>query len=140
MNLLCASSKKQTDSEREPYRLTKEQYVRRCLAPVCPNFLAEVRVFQQDNAGPHASAEEYFSKKGVGFLQGWPPRSPQLNPIETLWSLLQARVSEHHPQSREELVDAIEKEWDAIPQSTVDKLVLSFPARLRDCVKRKGLI
>lgn len=126
------------NDNRAQYRLTKQQYVRRCLSPVIPFLLDGNAVFQQDGAGAHVSGEAFVECKGVEFLKNWPPRSPQLNPIETLWAILQERVAQHHPRNREELVQTVRAEWDAVSSKTVDALVLSFSKRLKSCIAEKG--
>jgi hypothetical protein len=40
--------------------------------------------------------------------------------------------------SRDQLRAAIQAAWDEIPQSTIDKLVLSFEGRAERCVAAKG--
>src|SRR2546423_4797939 len=44
-------------------------------------------IFMQDNAPYHSSKlyREYFEKKQLSIME-WPPYSPDLNPIENLWS------------------------------------------------------
>ena len=68
----------------------------------------------------------------------WPPRSPDLNPIETMWSIVAREVDLRGPIERSELVKFVREEWDKIPQSTVDALVLSFGKRMRECAKKDG--
>ena len=48
----------------------------------------------------------------------WPARSPDINPIEHAWDLLQAAVSARpvQPASLQELRTALMEEWAAVPQ------------------------
>ena len=49
-------------------------------------------VFQQDNARPHCRSALYLGKRGVKVLD-WPARSPDLSPVETIWSWLRREVA-----------------------------------------------
>src|SRR6476660_9887893 len=60
--------------------------------------------FQQDNAPQHTSrlAYRWFHNHGVNQLD-FPPYSPDLNPIENLWSILKARVEARLARTMEEV-------------------------------------
>ena len=44
--------------------------------------------FQQDNAPSHTSKEELNILKDIKSLKFWPPNSPELSPIEKVWSFI----------------------------------------------------
>jgi len=111
-------------------------YVRKCLSP-CVNELKH-KIFMQDGARAHIAGEAYLRKRNVEVLPDWPPRSPDLNPIETIWGRLQAKVSENGPTNEQELAEMWEREFYALDQAEIDALVRSFPHRLRECVRRNG--
>ena len=70
----------------------------------------------------------------------WPANSPDLNPIEHLWSYLKRRLAEYPepPASITELWQRAEKEWEAIPLSVCQKLIESMPGRVAVVLKAKG--
>lgn len=117
-------------------------YIDTCLRPVLLPIVRVHRdaVFQQDGARVHTSRVtlSFLGCKGVHFMENWPPRSPQLNPIENLWALVQRKVSECGPTDSEELTAFVLQCWAAFPQEMVDTLVLSFAARCAQCVERGG--
>ncbi len=123
----------------KPYRLTAEQYVRRCLPKIVDHVKENGLEFVQDGAGPHAaqSTMSYLERKEVKTAE-WPPRSPDLNPIETLWAWMQPLVSHKHPQTFEDLCVAVKEVFDEIPQHRIDGLVESFDVRLQRCIDVKG--
>ena len=63
-------------------------------------------VFMDDNARPHRArvATVYLEREEVDRMN-WPARSPDINPIEHVWDILQRRISARlvQPQTREDL-------------------------------------
>jgi transposase len=97
-------------------------------------------VLMQDGARAHQSAKtlDWLTKKKVSVLSAWPPRSCDLNPIEDLWSIVQYQVDLRGPTNCEELIKFWTDCWEAIPQATVDRLVLSFTKRCEACLSAGG--
>ena len=128
-----------------PGRLTGATYKRHCLFALFAHLKAkgipvDEVILQYDGDTTHGTEEclHYLKTKGIEILPLWPPRSPDLSPIENLWGIIQKRVDSHGPSDADELYAFIEKEWEAIPQSEVDKLIASFRRRCRKCVQKKG--
>ena len=71
-------------------------------------------------------------------LNNWPPNSPDLSPIENVWSTVQNLVDEYNPSTKEKLIKTVRKAWLKLPQNYIDDSVLSFDARLKSCVANKG--
>ena len=95
--------------------------------------------FMHDNDPKHTSAlvKDWLKKNGIRILQ-WPSSSPDLNPIENFWDVLEDRVKKHHPKNKEELALVLMEEWDKIELPVLVKLVRSVPSRLNECIKMKG--
>ena len=76
----------------------------------------------------------------VKVLEGWPAKSPDLNPIEQIWADINRRVSNYRKQadSLETLKKYVEDEWNAIPLSTINNYVLSFKNKAARCRKNGG--
>ncbi|KAJ6244151.1 transposable element-related [Anaeramoeba flamelloides] len=50
-------------------------------------------IFQQDGARPHTSKKSMdYLQYRCNVLSPWPPNSPDLNPIENLWSIMDKRL------------------------------------------------
>ncbi len=99
-------------------------------------FPEEPWIFQQDNDPKHTSnkVQAYLAKKNFQVLD-WPSQSPDLNPIENLWSYLDRKMKHRQPNSEKELVQMIKDEWGMIPNEYLEELVLSMPR----CCQAKDL-
>lgn len=129
---IIEAKKKKSDSEDERLRLTSETYIR--LISPCVNDLASTgKIFMQDGAACHTAKRtmQYLERKRIPVLQGWPAKSPDMNPIERVWAILQARVAARNPDSVEDLKKAIAQEWAALDQDTIDRVVRGFDSRVR---------
>lgn len=96
-------------------------------------------IFQQDCDPKHTSgkAKEYFKKNEVNVLE-WPPQSPDLNPIEHVWSHLKVALGPHRSTSKSDMKEKVKKAWDDILPSVTEKLVLSMPKRLEAVIIANG--
>lgn len=75
-----------------------------------------------DNAPPHRAklVQEYLQAEGVERLH-WPANSPDLNPIEKMWDMLQRAVARQRPPPADldDLRVALTQEWDSLPMQNV---------------------
>ena len=104
--------------DKEGFRLTTETYKRKVLqGGVMQALEAQGNVFMQDGAAAHTSKAtlDYLRRKNITVLDGWPARSPDLNPMERLWAIMQPRVSAHCPRTIDDLAAAVQTECDRLP-------------------------
>ena len=98
------------------------------------------RVFQQDSAPAHTcrAVKNWLTTNGVQVLE-WPGNSPDLNPIENLWSIMKRHVRLYHPRNMQELLYYIKRVWcQEISKELCQKLVRSMPNRLKTVKNSKG--
>ncbi|KAK3525669.1 hypothetical protein QTP70_004315 [Hemibagrus guttatus] len=100
-------------------------------------------LFQQDNAQCHKAkmVQEWFDKQNNQFeVLTWPPNSPDLNPIQHLWDVLdkQVRSMEAPPHNLEDLKDLLLPPWCQTPQHTFRDLEESMPRWVRAVLAAKG--
>lgn len=61
----------------------------------------------------------------------WPPQSPDLNPIENLWAILDNRVEKTSVTNKQTYFAALEKAWNDLDPQHLKNLVESMPKRLQ---------
>ncbi len=99
--------------------------------------------FQQDNA-PCNKAQiisDWFLEHYNEFtLLKCPPQSPDLNPIEHLWDVVEREIliMDVQPTNLQQLCDAIMSIWTKISEECFQHLVESMPRRIKTVLKAKG--
>lgn len=96
-------------------------------------------VFQQDNDPKHTSrvAKLYFQENNIEMLK-WPPQSPDLNPIEHLWAILDQKIPISARNNINTFWDALQRQWELLPNEIISNLVASMPNRIKAVKESKG--
>ena len=111
------------------------------LIETAENHFGKEWFLQQDNARPHTSrfSREQLIEMNVEVLPGWPPYSPDLNVIETIWAIMKYRVGRKNPKSIEELKIIVRTVWYELSFETINKLIDSMPERCRKVIENGGM-
>jgi hypothetical protein len=121
------------------YQQTLEEFLLPCAARIGGNRW----IVMQDNASIHASAStrHWLAIRHIRMLP-WPARSPDLNPMENVWSAMSSIVCEGGRQlsTREELKTAILAAWARISAEYRHKLYNSMNKRLQAVINNGGMI
>lgn len=67
-----------------------------------------------------------------------PSYSPDLNPMENLWSYLDRKVKNANVKTLAGLKKTLSREWKAMPWAEIRKSVDSMPDRLQECIALNG--
>ncbi|CAH1991692.1 unnamed protein product [Acanthoscelides obtectus] len=101
--------------------MNAQRYIHEVLEPHLLPYLDTLAdpTFQQDNARPHVARVtiDFFQHNDVTLLP-WPPRSPDLSPIEHVWDMMGRRLLnlQRPPQTLEALREELVVAWNEIPQ------------------------
>lgn len=93
-----------------------------------------------DHAKQHDSKATQAAIKAMGMQlePGYPPQSYDLNPIEKAWGLLVGNLVGCRARTFKGFKAAIVHAWEAVGQSSINKLMESWGQRVRECEERQG--
>ncbi|GFX43301.1 transposable element Tcb1 transposase [Trichonephila clavipes] len=98
-------------------------------------------IFQQDKVLPHGAriVQRFFVNHQIELLP-WPARSPDLSPIENMWSMVAQRLAQiTYPASTpDQLWQRVEAAWSAVPQEHIQSLFESMPRRVAAVISNNG--
>jgi transposase len=96
-------------------------------------------IFQQDNDPKHTSRlmKEYFMENNINVLE-WPAQSPDLNPIEHIWSWMKQQLSQIGIKDKADLKNKLMALWKEIPPDLLKNVVNSMTKRISAVISAKG--
>lgn len=96
-------------------------------------------IYQQDNDPKHTAihTREFFAQNKVRVMK-WPSQSPDLNPIENVWSEINRLTKDRNITTKLKCWEFFQEAWSKIQTSFLEKLVDSMPKRCADVIKAKG--
>lgn len=103
--------------------------------------------FQHDGAPAHKSAQpctflaQTFGPRIIGYggQQEWPPRSPDLTPLDFfLWGFLKSKVYERESTSQADLVNRIMMACRSVTPTMLRKLQPEVLKRFQYCISAEG--
>lgn len=120
-------------------RFMYRQILIRQMRPSGRELIGDDFILAQDNDPKHTSVicRNYLRNQNIRTLN-WPAQSPDLNPIENLWSELDRRMRKRRCNSEEELFEEVKRNWYLLDAEYLQKLISSMPKRCADVVAARG--
>ena len=106
-------------------------------------------LFMQDNAPCHKSTcvLEFLAENHIPIME-WPPQSPDLNPIENLWTELKVRFHQrflelfNHPskslEARYRYSEGLQEVWYSQGMELIEALIESMPRHCQAVIEAQG--
>lgn len=96
-----------------------------------------------DHARQHTAKKSQAAMEAMGMklLDGFPPQSWDLNIIENCWGILENKLSSmpgRKPTTIRGWRERVQRAWESISQSTINKLVDSLTQRVEDIKEGEG--
>ncbi|GFS95977.1 transposable element Tcb1 transposase [Trichonephila clavipes] len=123
--------------------LNSQSYISEVLEPVVLPYLQGLAtaIFQKDNARPHVArnAQRFFVNPQIELFP-WTARSPDLLPIENMWSMFDQRLTQITPPAAtpDQLWQRVEAAWSAVPQEHIQSLFESMQRRVAAVISNNG--
>ena len=123
--------------------LNAQRYQTEVLAPVVVPFIRTHphMILMQDNATSHSAraTRQYLSANNVQVMD-WPARSPDLNPIEHVWDLLDRRLrnARNPPQTVAALRQEVVRQWNLLAQNEIRRYIGSMRRRCQAVIQAEG--
>lgn len=133
------------------------ELLRDYVIPSIKDQLGDYFIYMQDNASIHnsknlkkkenegESVSKLLNELNIELLD-WPPLSPDMNPVENVWSLLSAAVKERLnklktlPKNKKQMWGVIKKCWTQLDNQKVINIYNSVENRLKEVKSKKGKI
>ena len=95
----------------------------------------------QDLSPIHTSraVTEWLQRNNVLTMDDWPPKGPDMNPVENIWAEL-VRLSDQQPppSNRSELWDNVQAAFNLLEDDYFQALLDSMPRRMETVVVKQG--
>ena len=121
--------------------VTADSYLKTLKRYIIPHFKKNPNaVWQEDNAAPHkAKKVQQFLKEENVFVLEWPPKNPDLSPIETIWAYMKRKLNKDYPATKEQLRRKLPIIFKQVATPELCRtLILSFESRVKKCYSVEG--
>lgn len=94
----------------------------------------------QDKASVHMTQRVFEARTNLNIksLENYPANSPDLNPIEELWSFWKSKVMAREPKTLQQLQTYALQEWTNLPLEKLRRFIKRLPNTLKEVVSMNG--
>ncbi len=71
-------------------------------------------------------------------MDDYPPVSPDLNAVESVWSWMNRYVQRNHPRSQRYLQRLVEQAWNSIPQNVIRGYISNISNTCNQIIANNG--
>lgn len=122
--------------------LNSEYYTTQILASIEQDLCDNDLTFMQDLSSIHTSraTKHWLSERNINVMSDWPPKGPDMNPVENVWAELVRRVEKNRQGivNRDQLWEDIWRAFQEIPDSYFENLIRSMPNRVGTVASKHG--
>lgn len=94
----------------------------------------------EDNAPGHLGVSIPYRIKNRMRTFWWPPQSPDMNPLETVWNDMKRELGKvaHTFHTEAEIAAYATEQWNKVTKERLRALICTMPQRVKDLVAAKG--
>ena len=125
--------------------ISAQWYINNVLTPyVVPFFQTQGQgfTFIHNNSAPYQArvTTAFLNQNNINVLRPWPAMSPDLNPIEHEWDMLDRhdRNLANPPQTLVQLENELTHAWNNLPQDAIHNLIHSMRCRCTAVIAARG--
>lgn len=95
--------------------------------------------YMHDNSSIHNShlSRQWCLSHNITLMEDWPPKGPDMNPVENVWGELVRRVR-NNPENRTQLWENVYEAFEALPEEYFQNLIHSMPRRIAKVIEAEG--